>query len=480
MLTEKIDPNAPLLIMDDEPQTLRSLALTLKTNGFANLTLCPDSREARHLLAAQEFEAILLDLRMPHVTGQELLATIVNDYPEIPTIIVTAANELNTAVACMKAGAFDYILKPVDPERLIAAVSRALELRALQRENCRLKQRVLSDELERPEIFAAFDTCNPKMLALFRYAEAIGASPEPTLITGETGVGKEIMARCLYALGNFRGPFVSVNVAGLDEQAFSDTLFGHCRGAFTGAMEIRAGLVKQADGGMLFLDEIGDLPLTHQIKLLRLLQEREYYPLGSDTAQKAKARIVVATNKRLDELIANPSFRKDLLFRLRRHHIHIPPLRERQEDLALLIDRMLESNAAKLGTSKLEIAPDALRLLAAYDFPGNVRELDGMLLDALSITAENGLSAEALKRQIERLGAIKLADVEGNPPVPGARVVFGDPLPTLKETQEAVIQEALRRGQGKQSVAAQMLGMTRQALNKRLLQKKQENGNGTE
>jgi len=301
-MTALVYPDFPVILVDDEVQALNSFELTLRSANMNHFLRVQDSREVMDLLCGQEVEVMLLDLRMPHVSGDELLPKIIDGYPEIPVIIITAANDVDTAVKCMQLGAFDYIVKPVEKSRLISAVKRAVDLRHLQRENRMLKAHVLGDTLQNPGAFAEIITASTAMRAIFQYVEAIGASPRPVLITGETGVGKELMARAVHAVSRRQGAFVPVNVAGLDDNVFADTLFGHKKGAFTDAQEPRNGMIEQASGGVLFLDEIGDLSTVSQVKLLRLLQDGEFFPLGSDMAKRTDARIVVATNQDLDGL----------------------------------------------------------------------------------------------------------------------------------------------------------------------------------
>ncbi len=257
-------PPYPILIVDDEAAILLSVDTILQMTGLNNVMTCQDSRQVMNILASRPVEAMLLDLNMPHVDGRELLGQINQAFPEIPVIIVTGAVEIETAVQCMKLGAFDYVVKPVEDERLISAVHRAMAFRELKRENLALKQHILSDALEQPEAFADIVTRNKKMLAIFQYIESIAQTSQPVLIRGETGVGKELIARVLHKLSGLKGSFVAVNVAGLDDSVFSDTLFGHAKGAFTGAELERHGLIEKASGGTLFLDEIGDLSPASQ------------------------------------------------------------------------------------------------------------------------------------------------------------------------------------------------------------------------
>jgi DNA-binding NtrC family response regulator len=266
----------PILIVDDEENALESFEITLNSCGIENIVLCKDSREVRTLLKSGKFEIILLDLTMPYITGEELLPLIVQDYPETPVIIITGDIEVDTAVRCMQIGAFDYMVKPVEEKRLISGIKRGVDRNQLYRENMNLKHQFLYGKLAHPEVFSNIITRNSTMISILKYIEVIANSPEPVFLTGETGVGKELFARAIYHVSQRKGNFVPVNVAGLDDTIFSDTLFGHLKGAFTDAHQSRRGLIEQAAGGTLFLDEIGDLSHSSQVKLLRLIQEHEY------------------------------------------------------------------------------------------------------------------------------------------------------------------------------------------------------------
>lgn len=465
-------PAHPILLVDDEQSWLRSLALILeRTAGLSNLRLCHDSREVLGLLAAQEFSLILLDLTMPHIGGETLLEQIGQEYPGLPVIILSGMNQVETAVRCVKLGAFDYFVKTVEEDRLTAGVNRALRIRELERENDLLQRQVLGAPLAHPEAFAALVTCDAKMRALFRYLEAVAPSSQPVLITGESGTGKELVARALHSLSRPAGPLVAVNAAGLDDTVFADTLFGHTKGAFTGADQARAGMLAEAAGGTLFLDEIGDLSLVSQIKLLRLVQEGEYFPIGSDRPKKSTARIVVATNHDLAALQSAGTFRKDLYFRLRSHQLHIPPLRERRDDIPLLLEHFLTQAATEFGKPKPTPPPELSVLLASYHFPGNVRELQGMVYDAVSLHQSRKLSMDAFKRAMGFSGLPSpSAPLAGSAPL----LNFGERLPTMNEALELLIEEALRRAAGNQTLAASFLGISRPALSKRLKKTDQE------
>ncbi len=472
-MTESAYPHFPVMMVDDEAQAITSFEMTLRSANMNNFIRCYDSRDVMPLLSSQEVEVMLLDLRMPHISGEELLPMITADYPEIPVVVVTGSNDVDTAVKCMQHGAFDYILKPVEKSRLIGGVKRAVELRELQRENQLLKAHVLSDKLEKPEAFSEIITVSTSMRSIFQYIEAVANSPRPVLITGETGVGKELIAKAVHRLSNREGNFVPVNAAGLDDHVFADTLFGHKKGAFTDAREARSGLIERAAGGTLFLDEIGDLSTASQVKLLRLLQENEFFPLGSDVAKRSDARIMVATNQDLDELQSSGQFRKDLYYRLCDHQIHIPPLRRRREDLAVLVEHFLEKASKTLEKKKPTPPEELITLLSTYHFPGNIRELESMIFDAVSSHASGKLSMDSFKAHLSKVAVTDAAD---SPPEKGALISFSHQLPTLKQIEQLLIDEALKRANNNQSIAALSLGISRQALNKRLKKKAEQEG----
>jgi DNA-binding NtrC family response regulator len=461
-------PFYPILIVDDEPYALQGYELLLLAEGMGNVMTCRGGREALDELSQGRFAAVALDLLMPGMNGEEVLAVLSQDHPDVPTIVVTGANDAETAVRCMKGGAFDYIVKPVEPTRFITTLKRALAFGELRRENDRLKQHVLDQTLRHPEFFDPIVTGNERMLSIFRYAESIAGTTQPVLITGETGVGKEMIAKALHQLSRYPGDFVSVNVAGLDDSLFADTLFGHKRGAFTGADRDRGGLVEKAAGGTLFLDEIGDLSKNSQVKLLRLLQERDYYPIGSDVTKSTDARVIVATNQDLGSLQASGQFRKDLYYRLRLHQIHLPPLRERREDIPLLVDFFIREAAREMGKTEPAPLEELFSLLNAYSFPGNVRELRALVYDAVARHSGGQFSLDSF-REAARCFAVPEGP-EGPPISPPSSHPFASmaSLPTLEEGESLLIDEALRRTRGNRTLAAELLNTTRQTLHRRL------------
>jgi DNA-binding NtrC family response regulator len=463
-------PSPAIVLVDDEQEILFSYKIMMQGAGFSNILTCDDSRNLMAILAENEAGVVVLDLQMPHLSGKELLARIIENYPQLPVIIVTAANQLETAVSCMKAGAFDYQVKPVEVSRLVAGVKKALEMNAMRREISSLRESLLSGRVRNRSAFSAIITRSPKMESLFSYLEAAAVTDQPVLITGETGAGKELVARSIHAISGVTGSFVAVNSAGLDDQMFADTLFGHRKGAFTGAIETREGVVSLAAGGTLFLDEIGDVTPASQVKLLRLLQEGEYYPLGADRPLLSRARIVVATNQNLETLMAAGGFRKDLYYRLCAHRVDIPPLRERKEDIPLLLEAFLHEAAESLHKQKPAYRPELLTSLVSYHFPGNVRELKAMVFDAMTRHKEGNLSPDLFREAIARKvspsehPAQQVSDASQEFTVTGR-------FPTLKEMENYLIAEALQMASGNQGAAATLLGLTRQALNKRLCRK---------
>jgi DNA-binding NtrC family response regulator len=401
-----------------------------------------------------------LDLLMPELSGEKLLGELRARWPQLPVIMITAVSELPTAVACMQAGASDYMVKPVEDARLLSGVRRALDLRRLQRDYRHLKEKLLSSGLANPQTFATLVTRSRALHGVFQYVETIARNPEPILLTGETGVGKNLLARAIHEASGRAGEYVEVNTSGLDDQVFADTLFGHHKGAFTSASEARQGRIQQAAGGTLLLDEIGDLSLASQTKLLDLLDTGNYYPLGSDLPRRSDARFLIATNRNLEALLRDGKFRMDLYFRLSTYSIRIPPLRERTEDLPLLLDHFLAAAARKADRDVPAVPSGLLELLSKYEFPGNLRELDHLVRDALARTAGNVLSVAPF---LERTGQDLAGHAEPQP-----SLAFPERLPTLRLASDMLIDEALRRTRGNQSAAAELLGISHQALNKRL------------
>jgi len=427
-MSESIYPEFSVLLIDDEVSYLRSLRLLLERKGdINNILLCEDGRQAMDILAREHIGVVLLDLTMPHISGMDLLNIISEEYPEIAVIVISGL---------------------------------------MRRQNTSLQQRILSDRLDTPEIFDHFISKNKKVNAIFHYVESIASSIQPILITGESGTGKELIAKACHDASGRQGPLVTVNVAALDDELFADTLFGHQSGAFAGAAKERKGLIDQAANGTLFLDEIGELTKQSQVKLLRLLQEGEYYPLGSDLPKRSRARVIAATHQILDDHLQDGSFRKDLYYRLCTHSIKLPPLRARKEDIPLLLDFFIECAATELNKPVPTYPPELPILLSNYSFPGNVRELKSMVYDAISQHRSRLLSMEVFRVVID-------ADLQKPVTIPKNAVQFHPDLslPSLNEMDDYLIEEAMSRAGHNQSLAARMLGISQPALSKRLKKK---------
>jgi DNA-binding NtrC family response regulator len=464
---------SPVLLVDDDPRFLLSCGVTLRTAGISPVATIEDSRQVIPFLeenGGSGVAAVVLDLTMPHLSGRELLQKLKERYPELPVVVMTGRNDVAVAVECMRAGAFDYLVKPVEPARFVSCIRRAQEVRSLRAEVDSLKERFLSGHLRNASAFGEIVTQSRKMLAALQYVEVVAPSRHPLLVTGETGTGKELVGRAIHALSGCRGGLVAVNVAGLDDVLFSDTLFGHRKGAYTGADQAREGLIARAAGGTLFLDEIGDLSEPSQVKLLRLIEDRKYYPLGADVPKETDARIVCATHRSLEGPDSKARFRRDLYYRLSGHRVHLLPLRERKEDIPLLVDAFLVEAAQAEGKRKPTPPAELYTLLSTYDFPGNIRELRMMVFDAVLRHTGGVLSLESFRRTVGTRepppSGESSAGAAAGPPL----LFSGLPrLPTLKEAVDQLVAEALTRARDNQGIAASLLGITRQALNKRLV-----------
>lgn len=467
-MSNAIKKSLPIVLLDDDETVLFSSKILLKTSDVSPVVTMNDGRNLMDFLNENSASVVILDLGMPHISGVDLLPKIKDRHPEIPVIVMTANQEINIAVQCMKDGAFDYLIKPTENNRFISCVKRAMEVRSLRHEVGTLKHYLLEDSLQHAEAFTHIITESRKMRAVFQYVEAIAPSSEPVLIIGETGVGKELLASSIHQVSHRNGPLVALNVAGLDDNMFSDTLFGHRKGAFTGANDNREGMIAMAAGGSLFLDEIGDLKESSQVKLLRLLQERKYYPLGADGYMKTDARIICATNRDLKEMMAEKTFRSDLYFRLSSHQVRIPPLKERKEDIPRLTTHFLEEAAHIMAKSPPIAPPELFHLLNTYDFPGNIRELRAITFDAVARHQAGVLSLERFREIVFN----KETDRDTRHPLTQENPFKQCPgrLPTLREAEILLLEEALERSQGNKSVAANLLGLSRQTLNYRLQQ----------
>lgn len=466
-MPDSLYPEQPLLLVDDEANWLRTLALSLRISaGLGNTEQCTDSRQVMSMLAKKSYSLVILDLNMPFLGGEDLLPQIKEAYPELPVIIISGMNQVDTAIRCIKIGAEDFYVKTDPRERVAGGVLRILKQSQLREENRRLRESLLQHQEEQASAFSPIITRSPKMLAIFAYLQAISRSAEPVLISGESGTGKELVAQALHRVSCHERPWVAVNVAGLDDTMFSDTLFGHLRGAYTGADRDRPGMIEQAGDGILFLDEIGDLNQASQVKLLRLLQEGDYHPLGSDKPRKNSARIIVATNQNLQNKERQGQFRRDLLYRLWAHRVEVPPLRERLEDLPLLLNHFLQQAAEEQGKPAPTPPPELITLLSTHSFPGNVRELRAMVFNAVSLHQRGVLSTSSFRESLPQVNPQQASQEE--------EIRFGKTLPTLQQASRLLVQEAMRRSEGNQSIAARLLGISHQALSKRLKKEGEE------
>ena len=466
--SEQLYPEYPVLLIDDERHILRSYELALQSAGINNIISCDNGLRGREIVKNRNVELIILDMMMPEIPGDRLLNEFTAEYPDIPVIMVTCVNSLEKAVECMHNGAAEYLVKPVDVDKLLDKIQKYMNIRAMQRENKRLRESLLeTSKHKQSESFTPIITSSEYMRGIFRYCSAIAVSKQPVLITGETGAGKELFARALHEESKCKGELVTVNIAGLDDNMISDTLFGHKKGAFTGAVSDRPGVIEKASEGTLFIDEIGDLNISSQIKLLRLLQQREYHQLGDDKLKISTARIILATHRDLQELQHDRKFRKDLYYRIATHHIEIPPLRERKDDLVLLLEHFVDKAAKALNKKKPTYPNELITLLKSYNFPGNIRELESMVFDAVSRHECKTLSTKVFSNHMKRNTKHSTTEFKGCESLEGCLAGL-EILPQLKELDKALIKEALRRSNGNQSVAAGLLGVTPQALSSRL------------
>ena len=375
--------NYSILIVDDEQDFLDSVRRGLLSSGFRDVRLESDPKKVISFIERGEtFDIALIDVIMPGMDGVELLERIRKSNPDTECLMVTAVNEAKMAVECLRKGAYDYLVKPVSKDDLIAAVKRGLEKKRLLQVLNVLKQDG-APLLVSKEAFHSIVTASEKMRKILKEAELHAVSDVPILITGESGTGKELLARAIHlASPRAKYPFTPINMVSLPGSLFEAEFFGYTRGSFTGAEKDHMGYLEHTNRGTLFLDEIGDLPLDFQGKLLRVLQEGEYYKLGTNKSLKVDIRIVAATNKDLDHQIAKGIFRKDLYYRLKGAWLHLPSLRERKEDLPLLIKSFLE----EIGNhGNLTVDEEALRLLMDYAYPGNIRELKSILQSATNL-----------------------------------------------------------------------------------------------
>jgi DNA-binding NtrC family response regulator len=443
-----------ILIADDQADILHALRLLLKGEGFEVVSAASPSAVAT-ALSERDFDVVLMDMNYSRDTtsgteGLDLLTRINAVHPTLPVVVMTAWGSVDGAVEAMRRGARDYVEKPWDNPRLLATLRTQIELgRALRRsERLEIENRMLRGN-GLPEMIAESRAMQPVLSMMQR----VGPSDANVLITGEHGTGKEVVARWLHtASQRARRALVTVNAGGISEGVFESELFGHVKGAFTDAKADRVGFFELADGGTIFLDEIGNLPLKLQAKLLRVLQMGEFQRVGSSRTQRTDARVVTATNVDIRQEVAEGRFREDLLYRLNTVEIHLPPLRERREDIPLLAAHFLQRSAARYRKPVQAFAPPAMQALLDYDWPGNIRELEHAVERAVLLALDDAIRVADLNLRAPTEGSPKLEEM------------------TLEEVERALIRKSLARHDGNVSRAADALGLSRSAMYRRLQQ----------
>jgi two-component system response regulator AtoC len=439
-----------VLIVDDEEGIRTSLELVLADEGYGVRT-CGDPDEALRIAGAESFDVILCDVRMPRRSGLDLLPDLVRLQPEATILVMSAYGDLEQALEAVRRGAYDYLAKPFQPAELLVAIRKAEERERLRRENRRLRAELGEGRRRRALVGAS-----SAMRQVLELVEQAALYKTTVLVTGESGVGKELVARAIHELGD-RGerPFIAVNCGAIPESLIESELFGHARGAFTGADASRLGLFREADGGTLFLDEIGELPLAMQVKLLRVLQEEEVRPIGEPKPLPVDVRILAATARDLESDVAKGIFRGDLYYRLNVFRIHVPPLRERREDIPLLVDHLVETLSRRIRKRVSGVDPDVLERLTSYPWPGNVRELENLLARAIILARGERLTLEALPH----------ADAPERPPGDAQDLSIKRGTRAL---EERLIRRALEQTGGNRTRAARILEISARALQYKL------------
>jgi len=442
-----------ILVADDEPNLLKSIGAYFRAEGI-EAALAPDGMVARSMLADEAFDAAVLDIRMPGLDGLSLLRWIREEGPAIPVIMMSAHGDVKDAVEAMRLGAGDYLVKPFDPDELVIRTRRAVRERRLDSDR---------EAAHRPEAGGTtIIGTSPAMLEAVRLVDKAAPTPATILITGESGTGKEVIARLVHERSGRQGAFVAVNLGALPETLLESELFGYEKGAFTGAAERKRGLFELADGGTLFLDEIGEMPPHLQVKLLRAIQERKVMRLGGIRGLPFDARIVAATNRDLEAMVRDGSFREDLYYRVNVVRIALPPLRERPGDVALLAEHFVETMAPRLGRRHMTLAESARRALAAHSFPGNVRELVNAVERAIILA-----DGDVLEEADLRLGVPGGQRPPASPPATPAatdRAQANATPRTLDDIEREAILAALERNGGRREATAAELGISRRTL----------------
>ena len=447
-------PQFQILIADDEPNICKGLcrALSSISPNYVFFT-AEDGQKAWKIMQSEDIDLAIIDLRMPKLSGEELLERIKHDYMIVPVIILTGHGSIENAVNAMRAGAYDFLTKPVNLDRLELLVARALGAR-----NQQLQNRKLTQEVERLQAKKniRFTSKNPVMQRLYQMVEQVADSRASVLITGESGVGKELIAESLHHLSTRKErELVTVHCAALSETLLESELFGHEKGAFTGANQLRRGRFELANGGSIFLDEIGEIDSSTQIKLLRVLQEKSFERVGGEQTIEVNVRVIAATNRNLQEAVNQGRFREDLFYRLNVINIHIPPLRERKEDLPFLIPYFLEQSVKENRRKHISgLSPKALNILYNYYWPGNIRELQNTIESAVVLCHHEVIQPEDLPPNIQQQ---KDAD--------SIKIPLGS---NIMQIEEAVIRATIAYAGGNKTQAAKILQIGRKTLHRKI------------
>lgn len=462
--------SAHVLIVDDDPAHRLMLTTLLGEWGY-RVHEADGGLSAVHKVQEQPFDAVIMDVRMPDMDGIEATRHIHRYNPALPVIILTAFSSVPSAVEALKAGAYDYLTKPLDFDALRLALNRALEHTQLRTENQELREQLARFRL--PEIIGK----SPAMERLVELLALVAPSEATVLITGESGTGKGLVARAIHANSRrSHGPLVEVNCAALPENLVETELFGHDKGAFTGAERARRGRFAQADGGTIFLDEVGELSLPMQAKLLRVLQDGQIQRVGSDQPITVDVRIIAATNRDLEGMVREGTFREDLFYRLNVVTVEMPPLRQRKEDIPVLVDHFLRSFSSKNKKTVRGITPRAMDLMLRYDWPGNVRELENVMERAVILLRGDYVTEAELPLHLQRFAPPEASRQEDE-----AALENGEPgsAMTLAEMERRLIEKVLEETGGNKSEAARRLGITRRTLKLKLKKYAEETPPGT-
>lgn len=445
-----------ILVIDDETDFLESVRRGLITSGFKGIHTESNPHLAVNAVEnGSPFDVALIDITMPGMDGVQVLEAIKNSQPQIECIMVTALDEARTAVNCLKKGAYDYLVKPVSKEDLISSIQRALERKRLL-DILNIGKRKSTPELKNPDVFAALVTRNEQMIRILKIAELHATSDSPVLITGETGTGKELLSHAIHSASDrCNRLFTPINMDAISDSLFDAEFFGHTKGAYTGAERDRIGYLESTHKGTLFLDEIGHLVPALQGKLLRVLQSGEFIKIGTNTPRKVDLRIIAATNNDLDKMMATGRFRKDLYYRLSGSWLHLPPLRERMDDVPLLTDFFLKELC---GPDCDEMGEAVMDVLMAYDYPGNVRELKSIVKSAVNLAQAKPVNINCLPIHIQQKA--KAAKAIGPSP--------DKPIPTLAELEKAHIINVYRMNNKSKAESARVLGIGINTLRRKL------------